>query len=92
MATGRLLREGEADSGVARIGRVAVMQPLRGSGVGRQVIEALEQLARERGDREAVLSAQCSAEGFYRRLGYTPYGDVYDDAGIPHIGMRRVLG
>ena len=92
VATGRLLREGDADSGVARIGRVAVMQPLRGSGVGRQVIEALEQLARERGDREAVLSAQCSAEGFYRRLGYTPYGDVYDDAGIPHIGMRRVLG
>ncbi|MFD1709173.1 YbgC/FadM family acyl-CoA thioesterase [Ottowia sp. GY511] len=91
VATGRLLREGAADSGVSRIGRMAVLQPLRGGGVGRQVIGALEQVARERGDREVVLSAQRSAEGFYRRLGYVPYGEPYDDVGIRHIGMRRAL-
>ena len=92
VATGRLLREGAPDSGVARIGRMAVLQPLRGAGVGRQVIEALEQVARARGDHEMVLSAQRSAEGFYRRLGYVPYGEPYDDVSIPHIGMRRALG
>ena len=91
VATGRLLREGEAGSAVSRIGRMAVLQPLRGGGVGRQVIHALEQAARARGDREVVLSAQRSAEGFYRRLGYAPYGDAYMDVGIAHIGMRRGL-
>ena len=92
VATGRLLREGEAGSAVSRIGRMAVLQPLRGGGAGRQVMQALEQAARERGDREVILSAQRSAEGFYRRLGYAASGDTYLDVGIPHIDMRRPLG
>ena len=92
VATGRLLREGEAGSAVSRIGRMAVLQPLRGGGAGRQVMQALEQAARERGDREVILSAQRSAEGFYRRLGYTASGDTYLDVGIPHVDMRRPLG
>ena len=92
VATGRLLREGEAGSAVSRIGRMAVLQPLRGGGAGRQVMQSLEQAARERGDREVILSAQRSAEGFYRRLGYTASGDTYLDVGIPHVDMRRPLG
>ncbi|MCB2071908.1 MAG: GNAT family N-acetyltransferase, partial [Ottowia sp.] len=65
---------------------------LRGSGVGRQVVQALEQAARLRGDTRVVLGAQRSAEGFYGRLGYTPYGEPYEEVGIPHVGMARVLG
>ena len=91
VATGRLLRDGAANSGSARIGRMAVDRTLRGSGVGRQVIDALEQAARARGDQRVVLSAQRSAEGFYRRLGYAPVGQPYDEVGIPHIGMQRDL-
>ena len=91
VATGRLLREGDATSGTARIGRMAVDRTLRGSGVGRQVVQALEQAARARGDRRVVLGAQRSAQGFYQRLGYAPYGEPYDEVGIPHIGMARTL-
>lgn len=89
VGTGRLLREPQADT--ARIGRMAVDRTLRGAGVGRQVIEALQQAAAKRGDRRVVLSAQRSAEGFYRRLGYAPVGQPYDEVGIPHIGMQRDL-
>ena len=46
LATGRLL---EHAPGVARIGRMAVDQTLRGSGVGRAVLDALLEAARERG-------------------------------------------
>ena len=91
VATGRLLRDGAANSGSARIGRMAVDRTLRGSGVGRQVIDALEQAARARGDQRIVLSAQRSAEGFYQRLGYQPVGEPYDEVGIAHIGMARLL-
>lgn len=91
VATGRLLRDGAADSGSARIGRMAVDRTLRGSGVGRQVVDALEQAARARGDQRVVLSAQRSAEGFYQRLGYQPVGEPYDEVGIAHIGMARLL-
>lgn len=91
VATGRLLREGAADARTARIGRMATERAVRGSGLGSEVVRALEQVARERGDTTVVLGAQRSAEPFYLRLGYTPYGEPYEEVGIPHIGMRRRL-
>ena len=69
VATGRLL---QAQPGVAKIGRMAVHQVLRGCGVGRQVLEALLAAARQRGDREAMLHAQRSAQAFYGGLGFEP--------------------
>lgn len=92
VATGRLLVEGAPGGGTARIGRMAVDRTLRGSGVGRQVVQALEQAARLRGDTRVVLGAQRSAEGFYGRLGYTAVGEPYEEVGIPHVGMARALG
>ncbi len=88
VGTGRLLRDG---AGVGRIGRMAVLRSLRGAGIGQAVIEALQDAARARGDRELRLSAQRSAEGFYRRLGYAPHGAPFDEVGIAHIGMARRL-
>ena len=88
IATGRLL---QPSPGVAKIGRMAVHQVLRGCGIGRQVLHALLEAARARGDREAVLHAQCSAEAFYREAGFAPRGPVFDEAGIPHVEMARAL-
>ncbi len=44
--------------------------------------------ARRRGHREVVLSAQTHAVPFYEREGFRTEGEIYDDAGIPHIDMR----
>jgi YbgC/YbaW family acyl-CoA thioester hydrolase len=88
LATGRML---EHAPGVARIGRMAVAQTLRGSGVGRAVLDALLQAARERGYREVVLHAQCSATGFYQRAGFAARGPVFEEAGVAHIEMTRAL-
>jgi YbgC/YbaW family acyl-CoA thioester hydrolase len=88
LATGRLL---EHVPGVAKIGRMAVAQSMRGSRVGRAVLDALMKAARDRGDHEAVLHAQVSASPFYARSGFTPRGTEFDEAGIPHIEMMRAL-
>lgn len=88
VATGRLLQQAP---GVARIGRMAVHQILRGSGVGRQVLKSLLAAAAARGDREAVLHAQRSAESFYSGLGFLPRGPAFDEAGIPHIEMALAV-
>ena len=88
LATGRLL---EHVPGVAKIGRMAVLAPMRGSRVGRAVLDALMQAARDRGDREALLHAQCSAAPFYARAGFVPRGPVFEEAGIPHVEMVRSL-
>ncbi|WP_194711178.1 GNAT family N-acetyltransferase [Noviherbaspirillum soli] len=82
VATGRLLPDGH-------IGRMAVRQDARGAGTGSLVLCALMDEARRRGDRDVVLHAQLSARDFYARHGFEPEGDMFMDAGIEHIAMRR---
>lgn len=88
LATGRLLVHAP---GVARIGRMAVKKTMRGSSLGERVLTALMDAAQKRGDRQVVLHAQCSAEGFYQRAGFAPHGAVFEEAGIAHIEMVRSL-
>lgn len=88
LATGRLL---PAQDGVGHVGRVAVLRAQRGKGLGVLVMQALEQAARKRGDQALELSAQCSVQGFYERLGYVAQGPVYDEVGIAHIRMAKPL-
>lgn len=84
VGTGRLLPDGH-------IGRMAVLAPARGTGVGTALLRALMQAARERGHRNVVLSAQTHAVPFYQRLGFAVEGEVYQEAGIDHVDMRRAL-
>lgn len=84
LGTGRLLPDGH-------IGRMAVLREARGTGAGTALLQALMQAARERGHRDVVLSAQTHAVPFYARLGFAIEGEVYDEAGIPHVDMRRSL-
>ena len=88
LATGRLLQHAP---GVSRIGRMAVKKSMRGSALGRRVLDALMDAARARGDTRVVLHAQCSAQAFYQRAGFVPHGAVFEEAGIAHIEMVRAL-
>ena len=47
--------------------------------------------ARERGDRQVLLHAQCSAENFYKRQGFVSQGEVYQEAGMDHVNMVKDL-
>lgn len=88
LATGRLL---EHVPGVAKIGRMAVMRPMRGTQIGRQVLEALMAEAKRQGYREVLLHAQLSAENFYLRAGFQRRGLAFEEAGIGHVEMVRAL-
>jgi predicted GNAT family N-acyltransferase len=84
IGTGRLLPDG-------KIGRMAVVKEWRRQGVGAEIVEALVAEAGRRGHKEVVLSAQLQAAEFYREHGFVAEGKVYQDAGILHQDMRRVL-
>ena len=86
VATGRLLRD---SAGNSRIGRMAVKRVLRGARLGRDILHALMDVSRERGDLDLMLHAQLSAQGFYQRAGFSSRGEPFDEAGIPHIEMSR---
>jgi len=85
IATGRLLPDGH-------IGRMAVLPPARGRGVGAAVLSALIECARERGNQAVILSAQTHALDFYARHGFVVEGEEYLEAGIPHVAMWLDLG
>lgn len=87
VGTARLLIEGRT----AKIGRVAILPELRGTGAGAALMRAALDELRARGVTKAKLGAQTHAIGFYERLGFTVYGPEYDDAGIPHRDMSLAL-
>jgi predicted GNAT family N-acyltransferase len=84
VGTGRLLPDGH-------IGRMAILKPWRGRGIGSAILHSLIDAARRRGDREVMLSAQVHAVDFYRAHGFAPEGEVYEEAGIAHQAMIRAL-
>lgn len=79
------------DDTVGKIGRVAVLKSHRGAGHGKRLIEAAIAKATALGLARVKLGAQVDAIGFYSALGFSPVGDVFDDAGIPHQMMVRDL-
>lgn len=70
---------------------MVVLAPWRRHGVGGRILGALMEFAHARGDTEVVLSAQQYVAGFYVAHGFEAEGEPYEEAGIPHIRMRRRL-
>jgi predicted GNAT family N-acyltransferase len=98
IGTGRLVRgridevnRPEPCEGLGTIGRMAVAPDARGTGSGRALLDLLVERARVGGLTQVELHAQLHARGFYERAGFEPFGDVYLEAGIEHLGMRKEL-
>lgn len=88
VGTARLLPMGKA----GKIGRVCVLKEMRGTGLGAALIRAsVERFRQIDGIATVKLGAQVHALGFYEKLGFTAFGPVYDDAGIPHQDMALTL-
>lgn len=83
----RLLRRGEE----AEIGRVAVLPGCRGRGLGARLMQEAEAAARRLGLREAVIHAQSHAAEMYEKLGYGAASEEFEEAGMPHVEMRKPL-
>ncbi|MFT5870642.1 MAG: putative GNAT family N-acyltransferase [Paracoccaceae bacterium] len=87
IAVARALPKGKA----AKIQRVAVLKPHRGTGLGRQLMLAVLEDVRQEGFQEAILDSQSYAIPFYQRLGFVAKGPEFDDVGIPHRRMSLLL-
>lgn len=73
---------------MAKIQRVVVLEEYRGHRFG-QVMMAylLDYIRSQNMAPQIALDAQTYAQPFYEKLGFIAQGDVFDDAGIPHIHM-----
>ena len=87
LAVGRLHLNSPSE---AQIRYMAVTATAQGQGLGRQIVERLEEIACQRGATSIVLNSRDSAAGFYERLGYEVVGPGPLLFGrIPHFRMRK---
>lgn len=95
IGTGRLVALTQAPEGEqgnwGRVGRMAVLQSNRKNRTGTRLLAALEDEARRRKMVGIMLHAQLSAMEFYKANGYLPHGAVFDEAGMPHLEMKKLL-
>jgi ElaA protein len=71
------------------LGRMVVREDARGQGVAARLMEAALQIV---GDKPLFLHAQTYVTSLYAKFGFVEHGDVFDEAGIPHILMMRPPG
>ena len=73
------------------IGRIAVVKEQRKNGLGAEIVRAAENVIKERGGGTAYIHAQQRAVGFYRKIGYTSFGETELEQGYPHTWMKKAL-
>ena len=80
IATARLLKNNS-------VGRVAVLKPYRGQGIGHLIMLEIINYAQHHRRSVLQLSSQVHAISFYEKLGFKVQGNQYDECEIPHIEM-----
>lgn len=75
----------------AKIERLAVLPSARGKGIGKQIMEAAIDIAAKQNMQQVVIHAQQYVMGLHQKLGFEPEGEIFEEAGITHVKMRKNL-
>lgn len=78
-------------SGRAKLRQMAVLSECQGQGIGRRLIESVEDCLVQQGFQVVELDARREAVGFYEKLGYVSQGDEFISVTIPHQRMTKVI-
>ena len=87
VAYARLFRGKEAGQWV--VGRMLTIE--RGQGWGRYLMDRIIEEAKRQGATSLLLHAQTQAAPFYEKLGFAAFGDVFQEAEIPHVFMKKAI-
>ena len=72
---------------------LVVPQALRGTGLGRRLMQQAEELALQRGCHHAWVDTQFGARAFYEQLGYAVFGELPDyPSGFTRSYLQKKLG
>ena len=71
--------------------QMAVLPEYRGRGIGKRLVETLEQLAASLGVEKLFLNGRHYAVGYYKKLGYEVVGDAFIEVTIEHFRMEKTL-
>jgi predicted N-acetyltransferase YhbS len=79
------------DAATVQLRQMAVDPQWQGKGIGRLLVKAGEQYAREKGYQKIMLHARKYAAAFYTVMDYQVVGDEFTEVGIPHFMMEKEL-
>jgi predicted GNAT family N-acyltransferase len=72
----------------AKIGRMGVLKPWRGLGLGYALLEKAIEVCKSHGLQKVTLSSQTHAIKFYEKAGFVVTSEAYIDANIWHVDMQ----
>lgn len=79
------------DNKTAKIERLAVLSIARGKGIGKKIMAKALDVASENNIQEVVIHAQEYIKSLHQQLGFEQEGEKFEEAGIPHVKMRKKL-
>ena len=79
------------DEQTGKLRAMAVYNEWQGKGVGRLLVNTLEETALQAGYKKISLNARKVALDFYKKLNYAITSDEFTEVGIPHYKMEKDL-
>lgn len=79
------------DDKTVKIERLAVLSTARGQGIGKKIMEEALLIIASKDIAEVVINAQEYVKALYYKLGFAQEGEIFIEAGIPHVKMRKKL-
>lgn len=81
----------EISSKHRKLRQMAVTEEFQGKGIGAELVSRVERELIAQGVQEISLHARESAIKFYEKLGYVCAGELFDEVGISHIKMHKIV-
>lgn len=82
---------GQPLEAAVKIRQMVVTEDCRRTGVGRQLMQAVEAHFFQMGIRHFLLHARAETIGFYESLGYGKVGEMFTEVGLPHQRLDKSL-
>lgn len=75
----------------AIIGRVATLKEYRKRNYSFKMMQEIEEYLKTFNVNNITVGAQIRVKEFYKKLGYKEYGEMFYDANIEHIHMKKII-
>jgi len=75
----------------AKLERMAVLKRYRHKGIGKEMLQLLNAVWKDKQVQQVIIHAQLEVVPFYKLCGFDEFGLPFQEAGIKHIKMRKQL-
>ncbi|MCC5643342.1 GNAT family N-acetyltransferase [Nostoc sp. CHAB 5824] len=79
------------DDKTAKIERLAVLSTARGQGIGNKIMNKALEVIANKNIPEVLIHAQEYVKVLYQKLDFVQEGEIFEEAGIPHVRMRKIF-